>query len=37
MGSGRTGRLTADQRRELWARWKAGETMVEIGRSKRAQ
>jgi IS30 family transposase len=32
MGLGRTGRLTVDQRRELWARWKAGETMVEIGR-----
>lgn len=25
-------RLTGEQRRELWARWKRGETMVEIGR-----
>ena len=29
---GRAARLTADQRRELWVRWKRGETMVEIGR-----
>jgi IS30 family transposase len=25
-------RLTLEQRRELWARWRRGETMVEIGR-----
>lgn len=25
-------RLTGEQKRELWARWKRGETMVEIGR-----
>ena len=28
----RRDRLTVEQRRELWARWRRGETMVEIGR-----
>ncbi len=30
---GRRIRLTDGQRRELWARWKRGETSVEIGRA----
>ena len=30
---GRAGRLTDEQRRELWARWKRGETLAEIGRA----
>ena len=30
---GRRVRLTDGQRRELWARWKRGETLVEIGRA----
>ena len=30
---GRRVRLTGEQRRELWARWKRGETLVEIGRA----
>jgi len=30
---GRAVRLTGEQRRELWSRWKRGETLVEIGRA----
>ena len=30
---GRAGRLTEEQRRELWMRWKRGETLAEIGRA----
>ena len=29
----RAGRLSGSQKRELWARWRRGETMVEIGRA----
>jgi len=30
---GRAARLGAEQRRELWDRWRRGETLVEIGRA----
>lgn len=33
MGQARTGRLTSEQKSELWDRWKRGETLVEIGRA----
>ena len=32
MGSGRLG-LSAIDKREIWSRWKAGETLHEIGRA----
>jgi IS30 family transposase len=33
MASGERVQLTGDQRRDLWSRWKRGDSMVEIGRA----
>jgi hypothetical protein len=33
MAQGKRNRLSAEQRAEMWRRWKAGESLHEIGRA----
>jgi hypothetical protein len=35
MAQGKRNRLSAEQRADMWRRWKAGESLHEIGRSRR--
>jgi|GEM_PF-1662586 len=36
MASGRSWRLTPDERRDLWRRWRVGQTLTAIGEARLA-